>query len=197
MVGVVFADSGPGVESHRRRTMHVHFTPTSSVLSNVFVIFGFCHFVMDRIIKSAPSVASMAAACLAAIQELLLGEVVEVVVLDEPGGFHGAGGRKGPVGAAGALEFDGGDGTFCAPIEFFAGLDDRDMLKFLRVGILSGPVMSTSHQLLELLLCPVRELIMSDNVGDVFTEVHVMVVDDLVIFVPDVLPQLVVLDSSI
>ena len=97
-----------------------------------------------------------------AVNELLLGERLQLAVLDEVGSLNGASGGESPAGATVTLVFDFGDGALLHPVDFFGdgSIQERDWLFVL----LSGGLLEASS-LGSFLLGHISELVDGEGVS--------------------------------
>jgi len=122
-----------GVEGEELSNLHLGLGGVelaSALLGSVrIVVLGHHAAVLLDVLEGVSGPATVAAVVVGvAIDNTLLREAEELLVLQEVGSLHGAGGAEGPARAALSLVLDRGDGTLVTPVEGLgSGSRDGDL----------------------------------------------------------------------
>jgi len=134
------------------------------VVGDIGVIGLLLHAVVVGVLEGSAHVTTVATEVsvltAGAIDELLLGQLVELTVLDLVSALHGTNGGEGPAGAALALVLDGVHGALGPPVD--GGGDGNRLEGGLSGGLVHGLV---GKDALELFGCPVGELVDANAEG--------------------------------
>lgn len=128
--------------------------------------------------------------------QVLLREGLKIVVLDLIRTLESTSGRKGPARTAVALVLHTSDGTLGGPVNRGrkSGNVLRGGVEVLSNGLRVGLAKTETHVLLELLKAHMRELIMSEGVGDVLLGVvglnHIVIVGEVLKHMDEVMTSL-------